>query len=342
MSLLYPDMGDTCTAPMCGEFDWLSSKCKFCGDVTCGAHISPESHNCRVLQSTKCLRCGEVIAISGSQQLDEALPQHLKECKAVSAPIPTNEACCRKGCKKRELISIKCAYCNKNHCISHRLPTDHGCQPETLTMSETKSGFDMTAEEASNPFYFWTYSNSSDLMNFRKVTEDLRVGLRVFFSPEMLTRPMYFCANKNWPVGKILDLACAEMGIQNSNNEWGKDQEKLGVFLLSGKCEGLPLSVQLKNVSVSGFRTGAAIMIHRGSALPSQVINEVPRWYHFMRFRTQAIDTTSPISFFDRLDLESNSVIRQLSDRLLEIPLELRICGSYALFLLLLGRVPLY
>eukprot|EP01060_Flectonema_neradi_P041162 TRINITY_DN9667_c0_g1_i2.p1 TRINITY_DN9667_c0_g1~~TRINITY_DN9667_c0_g1_i2.p1 ORF type:complete len:358 (+),score=52.73 TRINITY_DN9667_c0_g1_i2:43-1074(+) len=343
MSLLYPDLGDTCTAPKCGKFDWLSSKCRLCGDVTCGDHISPESHNCRVLQDTKCLRCGEVIEISENNEIDEALPKHLEVCKAgPTATIPTNKLCSKKGCSKRELIAITCPYCDRNHCITHRLPTDHGCQPESLAPTSSQTGTHMSEQEAKKPFYLWAYSNTTDNMGTRNIPEDQRLGLRVFFAPDLCVRPMYLCASKNWPVGKVLDLACSETGIRNTNNVVGGDDEKLGVFLLSGKCEGLPLSKRLSDLSVAGFQTGSAIMIQRGTSLPYRIVNDVPRWYHFLRFRTKAIDTSSPTSFFDRLDIESNSVVRKVSDEFLKIPLELRICGLYAIFLLFLGRLNPY
>ncbi|KAJ9458915.1 hypothetical protein DIPPA_15380 [Diplonema papillatum] len=44
MLLLFPDLGDVCTAPMCGKYDLLPFTCKFCKGATCSAHQQCEGH----------------------------------------------------------------------------------------------------------------------------------------------------------------------------------------------------------------------------------------------------------------------------------------------------------
>jgi len=68
------------------------------------------------------------------------LDKHRSPDEAISACIdsgcksPKKEKkfdphkCCKKGCKKKELVPIKCGDCQQNFCIAHRTTDSHNCQ----------------------------------------------------------------------------------------------------------------------------------------------------------------------------------------------------------------------
>lgn len=48
-------------------------------------------------------------------------------CKSDKRKIFTNK-CSFKGCKKKELIPVKCLQCTMNFCLRHRHSSDHDCK----------------------------------------------------------------------------------------------------------------------------------------------------------------------------------------------------------------------
>jgi len=66
------------------------------------------------------------------QLADVVVGQHIEsDCQSDPAKerrkVYTNR-CSKKGCKRKELVPIKCEKCRLNYCLKHRHEQDHSCQ----------------------------------------------------------------------------------------------------------------------------------------------------------------------------------------------------------------------
>eukprot|EP00659_Diplonema_papillatum_P003744 gene3744-5831_t len=216
MLLLFPDLGDVCTAPMCGKYDLLPFTCKFCKGATCSAHQQCEGH----------------AASCDARGCHLGLPAYLH---------------------------AKCEACARTFCVKHRFPEDHGCPSIAGRPASTAQlPPSLTAAEAALPYYLWKPANAPDKIDVSKVADpEKRVGLRVYFSQCYRARPLYLCVSRDWPVGKVLDLACAAGSVPNKNN-LAVDEPRLSLFLLWGSCPPMPPSARVGDLlaRMKAFRPG--------------------------------------------------------------------------------------
>jgi predicted nucleic acid binding AN1-type Zn finger protein len=93
----FPSLGKHCH--FCNQMDFLPFKCTDCSYFFCSSHRIGIDHDCPIKPKPK-----EKIRV-----------KHKKVGYRCTF------------CKKRELIEIKCMWCNELMCIRHRFPTDHKC-----------------------------------------------------------------------------------------------------------------------------------------------------------------------------------------------------------------------
>ncbi|KAH8385387.1 AN1-type zinc finger protein 2A [Drosophila serrata] len=140
----FPHLGQNCSEPTCNRLDFLPVKCDSCDKVFCASHYSYERHNCpgaykKNVQVPICPLCREPVPTPPGVEPDVTVGQHIdQQCKSDSKKIYTNR-CHAKGCKRKELIPVKCSSCHLNFCLRHRHTSDHDCQPASIPAPATSS-----------------------------------------------------------------------------------------------------------------------------------------------------------------------------------------------------------
>lgn len=155
----FPHLGQHCSEPTCNRLgetqkreisqpgssgqqliklifrvDFLPVKCDSCDKVFCASHYNYDRHNCpgaykKNVQVPICPLCREPVPTPPGVEPDVTVGQHIdQQCKSESKKIYTNR-CHAKGCKRKELIPVKCSACHVNFCLRHRHTSDHDCQP---------------------------------------------------------------------------------------------------------------------------------------------------------------------------------------------------------------------
>ncbi|EDV33231.1 uncharacterized protein Dana_GF21585 [Drosophila ananassae] len=140
----FPHLGQHCSEPSCNLLDFLPVKCDSCDKVFCASHYNYERHSCpgahrKNVQVPICPLCREPVPTPPGVQPDVTVGQHIdQQCKSESKKIYTNR-CHAKGCKRKELVPVKCSQCHLNFCLRHRHTSDHDCQPASKQAPPTAS-----------------------------------------------------------------------------------------------------------------------------------------------------------------------------------------------------------
>ncbi|KAH8266635.1 hypothetical protein KR018_004800 [Drosophila ironensis] len=140
----FPHLGQHCSEPTCNRLDFLPVKCDSCDKVFCASHYNYERHGCpgahrKNVQVPICPLCREPVPTPPGVEPDVTVGQHIdQQCKSESKKIYTNR-CHAKGCKRKELIPVKCSQCQLNFCLRHRHTSDHNCQPPAPAPSSSSS-----------------------------------------------------------------------------------------------------------------------------------------------------------------------------------------------------------
>jgi hypothetical protein len=164
----------------------------------------------------------------------------------------------------------ECSSCNHSYCLKHRMPEDHDCKnvprpgatPRQQTMSalmklkawaENKKKEDEKRRSSKKSGGFLGMGRSSnsaatsaqaelnalkrDAKGETSIPPEKRIYLLVEASADT-TKSKYptgkFFYNKEWSVGRILDMAAKSLQVQNVNNRGGGEEEKLRVFHVEG------------------------------------------------------------------------------------------------------------
>jgi predicted nucleic acid binding AN1-type Zn finger protein len=129
----FPELGTHCSSPICSRLDFLPIECDACHKIFCKDHSPYEQHQCQ-LSYTKdarvpvCPLCNQPVPVTRGEDPNIKVDLHMQnECKSEKAQNISNR-CTVPGCKKKELVPVKCTTCQKNFCLKHRFETDHNCQ----------------------------------------------------------------------------------------------------------------------------------------------------------------------------------------------------------------------
>lgn len=132
-----PHIGQHCNEPTCKQLDFLPMKCDACDKIFCQDHIVYSAHKCtesykKDNQIPVCPLCNLPCPLRKGELPDVVVGRHIEsDCQSDPAKerrkVYTNR-CSKKGCKKKELIPVKCETCHQNFCLRHRHETDHDCK----------------------------------------------------------------------------------------------------------------------------------------------------------------------------------------------------------------------
>lgn len=141
----FPSFGRHCSFAECHRLDFLPIRCDACEKQFCADHYSYEAHSCKDsgkkdVQVPVCPLCGKVVPVARGQLPDEPMNRHI-ESGCISDPAHFSRGqiykyrCSVHGCRKRELIPMKCEKCKLNFCLTHRFPVDHECGSKVVSSS---------------------------------------------------------------------------------------------------------------------------------------------------------------------------------------------------------------
>jgi len=135
-----PGLGKQCAEASCNQLDFLPLRCDSCENVFCKDHLTYNLHSCpnaykKDVQVPVCPLCGIPVPVPRGQAPDILVGQHIdSDCKSDPAKqrrkIFTNR-CNKSGCKRKEIVPVKCAVCLLNFCLKHRHCQDHECKEPT-------------------------------------------------------------------------------------------------------------------------------------------------------------------------------------------------------------------
>jgi len=129
--LEFESIGAHCDLSECKQHDFLPFKCSSCGGTFCLDHRTFDAHGCKKgnikdAQAIFCPLCNQNVPVKPGEDPNHQLDEHIEK----GCPPPSKarvNGCSVKGCKKKELMPIKCAKCRQNYCLRHRLEMDHNC-----------------------------------------------------------------------------------------------------------------------------------------------------------------------------------------------------------------------
>ena len=130
------EIGTHCYRKDCNALDFLPIKCDGCEKVFCENHMRYDQHSCpnshqKNVQVPVCPLCNSPVPVSFGESPDVKVSRHIdNDCRSDPALARRSQLnrCVAKGCKKRDLTSIKCPECKMTVCIKHRLSEDHDCK----------------------------------------------------------------------------------------------------------------------------------------------------------------------------------------------------------------------
>ncbi|KAF1843298.1 uncharacterized protein K460DRAFT_407660 [Cucurbitaria berberidis CBS 394.84] len=255
-------IGAHCQLEYCHVLDFLPFKCQSCKGTFCLDHRSEYAHKC--INEGAWARARTEQARTSSVPSKPSLYTHDQQCYDKS---------CKTLINTPRMPANQCSSCNRSYCLKHRMPEDHDCKnvprrgatapsARQQTMSalsklklwaENKRNED--AKRRSTPKksggFLGLGKNSSAAasaqseLNMLKrtakgeasVPQEKRIYLHVEASADT-TKAKFptgkFFYNKEWTVGRVLDMAAKSLQVQNVNNRGGGEEEKLRVFHVEG------------------------------------------------------------------------------------------------------------
>ncbi|KAH7382368.1 AN1 zinc finger protein-like protein [Phaeosphaeria sp. MPI-PUGE-AT-0046c] len=256
-------VGAHCQMEYCHVLDFLPFRCESCRGTYCLDHRTEHAH--------KCPKEGEWARRRAAQNTSTSLPpkpslyNHEQQCY---------ENTCKTLINTSRMPANQCSSCNRSYCLKHRMPEDHDCKnvprrgaaassAKQQTMSALaklklwaenkrkddekrrstpkKSGFLGLGKSSSSSAAATAQAELNALKRVAKgeasVPADKRIYLHVEASADT-TKAKFptgkFYYNKEWTVGRVLDVAAKALQVQNVNNRGGGEEEKLRVFHVEG------------------------------------------------------------------------------------------------------------
>ncbi|KAL1594344.1 hypothetical protein SLS60_010104 [Paraconiothyrium brasiliense] len=260
------DIGAHCQMPYCHVLDFLPFRCESCKGTYCLDHRSEHAHKCPKEGDWARRKAGRDGTITlSSVNGKPSLYSHDQQCYEKSCKTLINTS---------RMPANQCSTCNRSYCLPHRFPEDHDCKnvkpagarvgalqqqrdrglsalAKLKVWAEEKRAKDAAKNTKKSGFFGLGSKGSSgarealaaanELKRSAKgdasVPLDKRVYLHVEASADT-TKAKYptgkFYYNKEWTVGRVLDMAAKSLQVQNVNNRGGGEEEKLRVFHVEG------------------------------------------------------------------------------------------------------------
>ncbi|GAM88356.1 hypothetical protein ANO11243_063890 [Dothideomycetidae sp. 11243] len=279
-------IGAHCQMPFCRQLDFLPFRCESCHGKYCLDHRTETSHSCT--------KAG---AWSQRRAQLNASPVSADYRPSPKPSVLTHEQqCSETNCKTlidTPLVTgVHCQTCNRRYCLKHRFREDHDCK--NLKPLGARPQLDAQKEKgiaALEKLRAWGAAKASsmsmpqlkprpaatqlkainELKRAAKGDDKIPLEKRIFVHVEAEKQTLSsklqsgkFFYNKEWSVGRILDMAAKSLQVQNLNNRGGGEEEKLRVFHVEGGrvleySEKLGGSVQTGNTIVLLRGVGPAV-----------------------------------------------------------------------------------
>ncbi|KAF1913444.1 hypothetical protein BDU57DRAFT_522345 [Ampelomyces quisqualis] len=255
-------VGSHCQMEYCHVLDFLPFRCESCRGTYCLDHRTEYTHKCPKAGEWARRRAAQS-SFSSNLPPKPSLYTHDQQCY---------ENTCKTLVNTSRMPANHCATCNRSYCLKHRMPEDHDCKnvprrgaaagatsgrmsalAKLKLWAENKRKENATRRSTPKKAGFLGLGNSSssaattaqaELNALKRAAKgeasvpiDKRVYLHVEASADT-TKAKYptgkFYYNKEWTVGRVLDVAAKALQVQNVNNRGGGEQEKLRVFHVEG------------------------------------------------------------------------------------------------------------
>mmetsp|Transcript_46796 Transcript_46796/g.75242 ORF Transcript_46796/g.75242 Transcript_46796/m.75242 type:complete len:229 (-) Transcript_46796:144-830(-) len=175
--------------------------------------------------SPKCPLCNKFIKLDLNEAPDRKMDEHITSgCvrhtldlektkrKKEKAKAPK---CGLPSCKNKEGYElVRCKLCHRSFCLTHRHAEDHRCprlgfekkRREVSSREKIRLAHQKRLKEVTNP-------KGAD-----KIPNERQFYLEVEAKKNKIKQKT-ICFDKNWTIGKCIDVACEAMGIENRNND---------------------------------------------------------------------------------------------------------------------------
>ena len=258
-------IGAHCQQPFCHVLDFLPFRCESCRGTFCLEHRTETAHTCA--------KAGDWAKRRASSN-QSAPSNINGTALAAKPTLATGTQCSSPTCKTyvntHTSVGVHCDTCRRTYCLKHRLREDHACS--TLTPLGARPAGSTSQEKARSAlarFKAWgkekTHSQQTLLldrfpkpkpssaaqrltaMNTLKRTAkgppngNIPPEKRIYLNVEaeaatagakMPKSPLYF--DKNWSVGRVLDVAAKSLNVRNVNNVQDTEEQRLRVFHVEG------------------------------------------------------------------------------------------------------------
>ncbi|KAA8901769.1 hypothetical protein FN846DRAFT_106733 [Sphaerosporella brunnea] len=253
-------IGAHCDIDTCKQLDFLPFVCESCKGTFCLDHRTETAHSCKKAGSWLSSLRPKAAPSSGA-----AAPATNPRRSLLAAPCAAPK--CKTTINTPTQPGVKCVGCWKQYCLSHRLQDAHDCKPPAaapMTVAQAKA-----KEALANFNKAWTSQKSAaggggvaamfasltqgrkpgnssvaavmkmkrEAKGDEKVPPEKRVYLYVEAEARTTTAKLpkgTFWYNKDWSVGKVLDLAAKSLQITNVNNQGNDEEKRLRVFHVEG------------------------------------------------------------------------------------------------------------
>ncbi|KAF2797106.1 hypothetical protein K505DRAFT_322818 [Melanomma pulvis-pyrius CBS 109.77] len=257
-------IGAHCQMEYCHILDLLPFYCDSCGGAFCLDHRTKQAH--------KCSKVGDEVAKPVEDDSSNPNPNpkpslynHDQQCFEPSCKILIDTA---------RMPINHCTTCNRDYCLKHRMEEDHNCKnlkppgarPKTMIQEQREYGMSAIAKLRS-----WSANKMAEDSKKKKsmfgislgrssksaaaeelvkvnqlkktakgdasIPQNKRVYLNVEASADTTKAKVptgKFFYNKEWTVGRVLDVAAKALQVENVNNRGEDEEDKLRVFHLQG------------------------------------------------------------------------------------------------------------
>jgi predicted nucleic acid binding AN1-type Zn finger protein len=282
-------LGRHCQLEYCHQLDFLPYKCGSCFKTFCLDHRTETAHKCAKEGDWARRRTG--IDTDTTTTKKPSIYDHDKQCFSPSCKKLIDTA--------RGDPGVDCPTCRHRYCLPHRFPENHKCPgppPAPAIQAQRERGMAALSRLKS-----WGLSKKESIpaatvairsklpttdkkaaarasaaaMNSLKTTAkgdakippEKRVYLYVEASADTTTAKYptgKFFYNKEWTIGRVLDIAAKDLQVQNVNNRVPGEDEKLRVFHVEGG-KLLEFSEKVGD----NLKTGHMIVLLRGVGPPA-------------------------------------------------------------------------
>jgi len=131
-------IGQHCSAPGCGQVDFLPFVCDCCARTFCLDHRTYAAHMCasagaRTTEVIVCPMCAKGVRLQPGQDPNRAFEEHQRSqgCDPHNyARVHQKKKCPVGRCSEKLTLTntYLCKACGTKVCLKHRMPNDHKCE----------------------------------------------------------------------------------------------------------------------------------------------------------------------------------------------------------------------